>query len=75
MRLNKMKKEYNFSDSIKNPYIKKLKKQISIRIEKETVEYFKKLALEIDIPYQNLMNMYLRECAQNNFKPNIHWQK
>ena len=70
-----MKKEYNFSDSIKNPYIKKLKKQISIRIEKETVEYFKKLALEIDIPYQNLMNMYLRECAQNNFKPNIHWQK
>jgi predicted DNA binding CopG/RHH family protein len=70
-----MKKEYDFSDSIKNPYIKKLKKQISIRIEKETVEYFKKLASEIDIPYQNLMNMYLRECAQNNFKPNIHWQK
>ena len=70
-----MKKKYNFSDSIKNPYIKKLKKQISIRIEKETVEYFKKLASEIDIPYQNLMNMYLRECAQNNFKPNIHWQK
>jgi len=70
-----MKKEYNFIDSIKNPYIKKLKKQISIRIEKETVEYFKKLASEIDIPYQNLMNMYLRECAQNNYKPNIHWQK
>lgn len=70
-----MKKEYDFSDSIKNPYIKKLKKQISIRIEKETVEYFKKLAAEIDIPYQNLMNMYLRECAKNNFKPNIHWQR
>ena len=70
-----MKKEYDFSDSTKNPYIKKLKKQISIRIEKETVEYFKKLALELDIPYQNLMNMYLRECAQNNFRPNIHWQK
>jgi predicted DNA binding CopG/RHH family protein len=70
-----MKNEYDFSKSIKNPYIKKLKKQISIRIERETVEYFKKLASEIDIPYQNLMNMYLRECAQNNFKPNIHWQK
>lgn len=70
-----MKKEYDFTDSIKNPYIKKLKKQISIRIEKDTVEYFKRLASEIDIPYQNLMNMYLRECAQNNFKPNIHWQK
>ena len=69
-----MKKEYDFSKSGKNPYIKKLKKQISIRIEKETVEYFKKLAAEIDIPYQNLMNIYLRECAENNKKPNIHWQ-
>ena len=69
-----MKKQYDFSKSIKNPYIKKLKKQISIRIENDTVEYFKKLASEIDIPYQNLMNMYLRECAENNKKPNIHWQ-
>ena len=69
-----MKKEYDFSKSVKNPYIKKLKKQISIRIEKDTVEYFKKLASEIDIPYQNLMNMYLRECAENNKKPNVHWQ-
>ena len=69
-----MKKEYDFSKSIKNPYIKNLKKQISIRIENDTVEYFKKLASEIDIPYQNLMNMYLRECAEKNMKPNIHWQ-
>ena len=63
-----MKKEYDFSDSIKNPYIKKLKKQISIRIEKETVEYFKKLASEIDIPYQNLINLYLTECAHSGKK-------
>lgn len=69
-----MKKEYDFSKSIRNPYIKKLKKQISIRIENDTVEYFKKLASEIDIPYQNLMNLYLRECAENNVKPNIKWQ-
>jgi predicted DNA binding CopG/RHH family protein len=69
-----MKKEYDFSQSIKNPYIKKLKKQISIRIEDDTVEYFKKLSSEIGIPYQNLMNMYLRECAEKNMKPNIHWQ-
>jgi predicted DNA binding CopG/RHH family protein len=69
-----MKKQYDFSKSVKNPYIKKLKKQISIRIENDTVEYFKKLASEIDIPYQNLMNMYLRECAENNKKPNIRWQ-
>ncbi len=69
-----MKKEYNFSNSVKNPYIKKLKKQISIRLEKDTIEYFKKLSAEIDIPYQNLMNMFLRECAQKNMKPDIHWQ-
>ncbi|MBK7103692.1 MAG: BrnA antitoxin family protein [Ignavibacteriae bacterium] len=69
-----MKKEYDFSNSIKNPYIKKLKKQISIRIEDDTVEYFKKLSTEIGIPYQNLMNMYLRECADKNMKPNINWQ-
>jgi uncharacterized protein (DUF4415 family) len=69
-----MKKEYDFSKSIKNPYTKKLKKQISIRIEKDTVEYFKRLASEIDIPYQNLMNMYLRECAESHKKPNVHWQ-
>lgn len=74
MRQNKMKKEYDFSKSIKNPFVKKLKKQISIRIENDTVEYFKKLASEIDIPYQNLMNIYLRECAEKNTKPNIHWQ-
>jgi uncharacterized protein (DUF4415 family) len=69
-----MKKQYDFSKSVKNPYIKKLKKQISIRIDNDTVEYFKKLASEIDIPYQNLMNIYLRECAENNKKPNIRWQ-
>ncbi len=69
-----MKKEYDFSKSIKNPYIKKLKKQISIRIETETVEYFKKLASETGIPYQNLMDMYLRDCAQKNMRPNIQWQ-
>ncbi|MBL1212072.1 MAG: antitoxin [Ignavibacteriae bacterium] len=68
-----MKKEYDFSKSVKNPYTKKMKKQISIRLESETVEYFKKLAAEIGIPYQNLMNMYLRECAQKNMKPNIKW--
>ena len=69
-----MKKEYNFSNSIKNPYIKKLKKQISIRLEEDTIKYFKELSAEIGIPYQNLMNLFLRECAQKNMKPNIHWQ-
>jgi predicted DNA binding CopG/RHH family protein len=69
-----MKKEYDFSNSEKNPYIKKLKKQISIRIENETIDYFKQLATQTGIPYQNLMNMFLRECAEKNMKPNIRWE-
>ncbi|GBD91217.1 hypothetical protein BMS3Abin04_01943 [bacterium BMS3Abin04] len=64
-----MKKEYDFSKSIK-----KLKKQISIRLENDTIDYFKQSASEIGIPYQNLINLYLRECAEKNMKPNIHWR-
>ena len=52
-----MRKEYDFSNSAKNSYIKKLKKQITIRLENETIEYFKKLAIETDIPYQKLINL------------------
>ena len=70
-----MKTEYNFSESIKNPYTKKLKKQITIRLEKDTIDYFKRLASEVDIPYQVLINIFLRDCAQKNLKPSIHWQK
>ena len=70
-----MKKEYDFSNSIKNPYAKKLKKQITIRIEKETIEYFKKLASETDIPYQKLINLFLRDCAEHKMKPTINWTK
>jgi predicted DNA binding CopG/RHH family protein len=69
-----MKKEYDFSNSIKNPYIKKLKKQISIRVEKETIDYFKQLSIELGIPYQNLMNMFLSDCANKNMRPNIQWK-
>ena len=69
-----MKKEYDFANSIKNPYVKKLKKQISIRVEKETIEYFKQLSIELGIPYQNLMNMFLSDCANKNMRPNIQWK-
>jgi predicted DNA binding CopG/RHH family protein len=72
---NDMRKEYNFSESIKNPYTKKLKRQITIRLENDTIDYFKQLALEIDIPYQVLINIFLRDCAQKNLKPSISWQK
>ena len=68
-----MLKEYDFSNSIKNPYVKKLKKQITIRLECETIEYFKELASETDIPYQKLINLFLRDCAKNKLKPSIKW--
>lgn len=68
-----MRKEYDFSRSRKNPYAKLLKKQITIRIEEETIDYFKRLAAESGIPYQNLINMFLRDCASSNKRPVIKW--
>lgn len=68
-----MRKEYDFSKSRRNPYSKALKRQITIRIEEETIDYFKKLASESGIPYQNLINMFLRECAQSRKKPVMKW--
>ncbi len=58
-----MKKNYDFSKAVKNPYAKRLKRQLTIRLDHDTIEYFKKTAEELAIPYQTLINMYLRECA------------
>jgi predicted DNA binding CopG/RHH family protein len=65
-----MKNEYDFSKMkrVKNPYAKYLKKQITIRIGSDTVEYFKKMSSETGITYQNLIDMYLAECAAKNKK-------
>ena len=58
-----MRDEYDFSRGKPNPYIKKLRKQISIRIDIDTIEYFKNQAEETGITYQNLINFYLSNCA------------
>jgi len=68
-----MRKEYDFSNSIKNPYAKKVKKQISIKIETDTIDYFKELAAKVGIPYQNLMNSYLTDCAVKHVEPKLKW--
>lgn len=68
-----MKNEYDFSNSIKNPYAKKVKKQISIKIEEDTIEYFKELAIKVGIPYQNLINSYLTKCALKQNEPKLKW--
>jgi predicted DNA binding CopG/RHH family protein len=72
---NRMRKEYDFSKSIKNPYAKKLKKQITIRLENEAIDYFKRLAAETDIPYQKLINLFLVDCARKNMRPSITWNE
>jgi predicted DNA binding CopG/RHH family protein len=68
-----MRKEYDFSNSVKNPYAKKVKKQISIKIEVDTINYFKELAAKSGIPYQNLMNSYLTDCAVKHVEPKLKW--
>lgn len=68
-----MKKEYDFSKSRKNPHAGRLKKQVTIRLDLATIEYFKRLAEETDIAYQQLINLYLRECAATKKKPVFKW--
>mgnify|MGYP001170587073 CR=1 FL=1 len=68
-----MKKEYDFSNSVKNPYAKKMKKAISIRLDENTIEYFKDMSENVGIPYQNLINLYLRDCAAKHKKLNMKW--
>jgi uncharacterized protein (DUF4415 family) len=69
-----MRKQYDFSNSVPNPYAQKLKKQITIRLDKDTIAYFKGMADDKGIPYQSLINLYLRDCAQNHRDLNFQWQ-
>lgn len=69
-----MRDNYDFSKGKKNPYAQALKKQITIRLDEPTIDYFKQLAEENGIPYQTLINLYLRDCAQSNRKLDISWQ-
>ena len=63
-----MNKEYDFSNGTKNPYTKKLKKQITININQDVLEYFKTMSKETGIPYQMLINLYLLDCKNNKRK-------
>ena len=70
-----MRAHYDFSKmkGERNPYVAKLKQPITIRLDKATVSYFKELAVEIGMPYQNLINLYLRDCALNHKKLELKW--
>ena len=68
-----MRSEYDFSNGIKNPYAKRLKKQITINIDISTIDYFKEQAAQSGIPYQTLINLYLTDCAVHQRKMNVSW--
>lgn len=68
-----MKEEYDFSNARKNPYAKRLKKQITINIDGATIDYFKAQAESSGIPYQTLINLYLMDCAKNKKQLQVTW--
>lgn len=72
--VTEMKAEYDFKNAKKNPYAKKLKKQITINIDSDTIEYFKAQADSSGIPYQTLINLYLADCAVNKKQLLLSWK-
>ena len=71
-----MRKEYDFSKlkSRKNPYAAGLKRQVTIRMGDDVIGYFKEMAEETGIPYQSLINLYLRDCVAHGRKPDLSWR-
>ena len=72
--VNAMRREYDFSKSVRNPHAKRLKKRVTLRLSTDVITYFKQLAEETGIPYQNLINLYLGECAHLRKRPAIEWR-
>ena len=70
-----MKKHYDFSKARPNPYAKLLKQPVTIRLDAATVAYFKSLAEDADLPYQTLINLYLRDCAASERRLDLRWHK
>jgi len=69
-----MRAEYDFSKARRNPYAKRLKQRVTIRLDAPTVNYFKRLADETGIPYQTLINLYLRDCAESKRELSFAWR-
>ena len=71
-----MKKEYDVEklNPRRNPYAKQLKKQVTMYVDKENIDYFKNESLNVGIPYQTLINLYLSDCVKNKRKLNLQWK-
>ena len=70
-----MRNEYDLSKLAwkRNPYAKRLKKTVTIRLDQDLIAYFKKLGGDLGIPYQRLINLYLRECAESRRRVVVRW--
>ena len=68
-----MRKHYDFEHARPNPYARRLKKSITIRLDEATVSYFKSLAESAGMPYQSLINLYLRDCASHRRRLELTW--
>jgi uncharacterized protein (DUF4415 family) len=68
-----MREEYDYSRSTRNPYAKKLRKAVTIRLGVDIIEYFRAISEETGIPYQTLINLYLRDCAQSKRRLDLKW--
>ena len=69
-----MRAEYDFSKARPNPYAKRLKRSVTIRLDEPTLEYFQDLAAELELPYQTLINLYLRDCVASGRRPAMKWR-
>ena len=68
-----MREEYDFSEAVKNPYAKPQKTTVTIRLDKSTVDYFKALSEQANLPYQTLINSFLADCAEKKKQPTFTW--
>jgi predicted DNA binding CopG/RHH family protein len=69
-----MRKEYDFTKARKNSYASKLTKQINIRLDDDSIGYFREISEQLGIPYQSLINLYLRDCAEHHRKLDLRWK-
>jgi len=69
-----MRKRYDFSKGKRNPYARRLKRQVTIRLDEPTIAYFKGLSEERGVPYQTLINLYLRDCAETGRTLAMQWK-
>ena len=68
-----MRDEYDFSKAVKNPYAKRMKRQVTLNLSVDTVDYFKSMAMDSGIPYQTLINLYLTDCAEKKRQISLSW--